>query len=276
MLASSIPVKFNYAWAYGATNPTYVRAIPQTTSTSGAASLQFGYPPITFTPLTAGGLAPNGADENGILNQITEWLQWMNGGGPVFYDAAWSTANGGYAKWAVLDNAATVGLFWISTVDNNTSDPDTGGANWMVFPSFQTAATAADIQAGLSGANAATRVATPGAIAGSCGFQSLTDASSVAWNTATGYNAELLCTSGIGSTRQIGAPTNLNDGQTYILDIIQAASAGPYFVTWNPIFDFGSSSTPTLSVAANARDKTGFQYRSSINKLCYIGATLGL
>ena len=276
MLVASIPAKFNFVWGYGASNPTYIRSIPQTTSTPGAASLQLGYPPITFTPLTAGGIAPDGADENGILNQITLWLQWIAGGGAVFYDAAWSTANGGYAKWAVLANAATVGLFWISTVDNNTSDPDTGGANWMAFPSFQTASTAADVQAGASGANKDTRPVTPDALALSCGFQLLTDASTVAWNAASGYNAELTFTAGVGSSRIMGAPSNLNDGQTYMLDLVQGAGGGFTISSWNAVFDFGTAGVPTLSTGAGLRDTLGFQYRAgSLNKLKYLGIGLG-
>jgi hypothetical protein len=130
MLASSIPAKFPVVWASSA-GAGYIRAIPTTPPVQvGAASLQLGFPSITFTDVAAGGVFPFGADENGILNQITAWSQWQNAGASVTYDAAFSTAIGGYPSGAVL-YAAAGNAWWLSTADNNTSDPDTGGANWQ-------------------------------------------------------------------------------------------------------------------------------------------------
>jgi len=131
MEASQIPVKFPVVWASGASS-SYTRAIPTTTSTPGAASLTLGFPPITFTDEAAGGVPLDGRDENGILNQLSAWAQWQNMGGPVTYDGTFSTAIGGYPKGAWLMTAAGGG-WWISLVDNNTSDPDTGGANWQLL-----------------------------------------------------------------------------------------------------------------------------------------------
>jgi hypothetical protein len=274
MQIASAPPLWTYVWDYSGAN---LRAIPQTTTTFGEASMQKGWPQETFTPISSGGIQPDGRDDNGILNAITTALQWLNAGAPPFYSAAFSAANGGYPKWAMLANAATPGLFWISTTDNNVTDPDTGGAGWVGFPTFQTAATAADVQAGLSGANAATRVVTPGALAGACAYQTLTDAATIAWNAALGYNAEVTMTSGVGSSRALGAPTNLNDGQTYVSDLIQGASGGPFTISaYASIFDFGSAAAPTLSTGAGKRDKLIWQYRSTTGKMHYIGATLGL
>lgn len=275
MLVASSPAKFNFSWAYNQPNTTYNRPIPITTTDVNAASLALGFPPNTFVQLGAGGEPPNGADENGILSQITLWLQWFNGGGPIFYDSVWAGANGGYPQWAALSNATTPGLFWISTVDNNVTDPDTGGAGWIAFPSFQTAATAADIQAGASGANANTRVVTPGPLQGSAGFQVLTDANTIVWDAASGYNAECTLTSGVGSTRQLGTPSGLADGLTYEFDAIQGAG-GNLTLTYAAIFDFGSAAAPTLSTAAGKTDVLIFSYRALTGKLRYIGATLGL
>ena len=160
MLVASIPAKFGFAWGYGASG-TYLRAVPQITATPGAASLQFGYPPITFIPTGGGGIPPDGADENGILNQITLWLQWLAAGGPIGYDATFSSNVGGYPLGATLANASTAGLFWISTVDGNTTDPDTGGAGWTAYPLFQGAGTASQIWVGTN----ATAVVTAAALA---------------------------------------------------------------------------------------------------------------
>jgi len=67
---------------------------------------------------------------NGALCQISQWTQWQNAGAPTFYDSVFSTAVSGYPAGAVVANASTAGCFWVSTADNNTSNPDTGGANW--------------------------------------------------------------------------------------------------------------------------------------------------
>jgi hypothetical protein len=134
MLASSIPTKIAIPFASGAGAP-FVRAIPATATTPGQASFSAGFPPVTFLPDTAGGINPDGRDFNGILQACTAWLQWLNAGGPVAYDAAFSASIGGYPKGAMLSNATTPGLFWISSADSNTTDPDSSGSvNWIGFP----------------------------------------------------------------------------------------------------------------------------------------------
>lgn len=133
MLIASPPIKIDVIFAEGASG-SYVRAIPDTTSDPNAASWTLGFPPNTFVDPGAGGEPPDGRDVNGVLNMLSAWTNWTNAGAPVFYDAAFSSSVGGYPKYAMLANASTVGQFWISQVDNNTSDPDTGGANWLAFP----------------------------------------------------------------------------------------------------------------------------------------------
>lgn len=135
MLASDIPARFNIPFA-DAAGPGYIRPVPQASQIGiedGAASLTDGFPPDTFTPVTAGGVPPFGQDFNGLLYQITAWNQWQAAGGPVRWDSTFSTAIGGYPQGATVMSAAVVGLFWLSLVDNNTSNPDTGGANWRAF-----------------------------------------------------------------------------------------------------------------------------------------------
>jgi hypothetical protein len=131
--ASQIPVKFPIPFA-DAAGAGYVRTIPvasQIPTTPGAASLTDGFPPLNFVPVGSGGIPPFGEDMNGILKQITQWLQWDNAGGMVGYDATFSSAIGGYPAGAFILAAAGGGAFWLCTVDNNTSNPDTGGAGWQ-------------------------------------------------------------------------------------------------------------------------------------------------
>lgn len=134
MLASNIPAKFPIPFANSA-GAGYIRTIPVSSQigiTNGAASLTDGFVPLNFLPVGSGGVPPFGQDFNGLLNEITSWNRWAQAGGPVGYDSAFSTAIGGYPKGAIIA-AATAGNFWLCTVDNNTSDPDTAGAGWTGF-----------------------------------------------------------------------------------------------------------------------------------------------
>lgn len=136
MQATGIPTKFPVPWA-NAAGPSYIRAIPEASQIgiqAGAASLTDGFVPDNFTPAGSGGVPPFGQDANGILNQITQWLQWHEAGGPVPWDSAFSTKIGGYPAGAVVASATTAGLLWLSTTDNNTTNPDSAGAGWKALP----------------------------------------------------------------------------------------------------------------------------------------------
>ena len=132
MQSSNIPSKIPLPFAYAA-GGSYKNTIPvasQIGITNGRASLTDGFPPLTFTPIGAGGVPPFGSDMNGILNEITAIQQWQQAGGMFPYDSAFSTAVGGYPKGAILQAANFAGL-WVSTAENNTTDPDAGGAGWV-------------------------------------------------------------------------------------------------------------------------------------------------
>jgi len=127
-IPSKIPLPFAYAAGTG-----YIEPIPtdsQIGITNGRASLHDGFPPLTFSPISSGGVPPLGADFNGILNEITTIQQWQEAGGFFPYDSVFSTIVNGYPKGAVLQSASFNG-FWISTVENNTTNPDAGGAGWV-------------------------------------------------------------------------------------------------------------------------------------------------
>lgn len=134
MLAANIPLRFALAWAKNA-GGAYIRQVPvasQIGVTAGAASYNDGFVPDNFTPVAAGGVPPFGKDMNGALNEMTTWDQWYQAGGPITYDATFSTAIGGYPMGAVLNSAIKVGALWYSTADNNTTNPDDPltSANW--------------------------------------------------------------------------------------------------------------------------------------------------
>lgn len=135
MLAANIPTKFPIPFANNAVSPTYITYPIPTPSQAGIApgnlaSLYDGFPPQTFIPGASGGSPPQGADFNGILNQLSRWSQWQSSGGPVVYDATFATDIGGYPAGAILGSVPS-GAWWLSLVDSNTTDPDAGGANWQ-------------------------------------------------------------------------------------------------------------------------------------------------
>ena len=143
MQSTNIPSKIPLPFA-NAVGSGYVNTIPTASQigiTNGRASLTDGFPPLTFTPIGSGGVPPFGADMNGILKEITAIQQWQEAGGFFPYDSAFSTTVGGYPKGAVLQSSSFNG-FWISTAENNTTNPDTGGAGWssLAFEGLQSVA----------------------------------------------------------------------------------------------------------------------------------------
>lgn len=142
MIASGIPAKFPIPWANSA-GSSYVRTIPaasQIGTQNGAASLTDGFPPLTFQPVASGGVPPFGQDMNGILREVTQWLQWTQAGGvPVPYDGTFQATIGGYPKGAIISSGVTLGKLWLSTADNNTTDPDASGAGWVALLGYGTA-----------------------------------------------------------------------------------------------------------------------------------------
>ena len=126
MQLASAPAKLVEAFANGGDK----NAIPVTTTTPGAASWDAGFPPLTRVGPTQGGIGPSGLDFNGILNALSALNLWFNAGAAFPYDATFSATVGGYPKGARLLQASGTG-YWISAVDNNLTDPDTGGLGWV-------------------------------------------------------------------------------------------------------------------------------------------------
>ena len=136
MQSSNIPSKIPLPFAYAA-GGSYVNPIPTASQigvVNGRASLHDGFPPLTFTPIGAGGVPPFGSDMNGILNEITAIQQWQTAGGFFPFDATFASQVGGYPKGAVIQSATFNG-FWVSNIENNSSNPDTNGvtAGWVPF-----------------------------------------------------------------------------------------------------------------------------------------------
>lgn len=109
--------------------------------TDGAASMTDGFPPLTMTPKSAGGVPPLGQDMNGILYAVSAIARWASAGAGYVYDAEFAAdANvSGYPNGARILRTDGTG-YWINTISGNTSDPEAGGAGW--YPDFTVGAAA--------------------------------------------------------------------------------------------------------------------------------------
>jgi hypothetical protein len=132
MQDSDVPIRLPIPFGQSA-GGAFIRTIPTASQigvTPGAASLTDGFPPLTATPIGAGGVPPSVKDMNGILYEVSGWSRWVAAGGPIFWEAAFSAAIGGYPKSAIVASPVTFGTYWLSTVENNVTNPDAGGAGW--------------------------------------------------------------------------------------------------------------------------------------------------
>jgi hypothetical protein len=135
MLLANIPTLVAVPFASGA-GSSYINPIPVASQIGvgdgSAASMTTGFPPKTFLPEDAGGIPPHGGDFNGVLNLGSAIDQWSQAGGGYPYNATFSGTVGGYPKGAIIQRSDATGD-WISTVDGNTTNPDTGGAGWLPY-----------------------------------------------------------------------------------------------------------------------------------------------
>lgn len=109
---------------------------------AGRASYTDGFPPLTRTPLAAGGVPPFGTDFNGVLNDITAAVRWGQAGAGYVFNSDFSTAVAGYPKGARIPNSTLDG-FWLNTVEGNATNPEnSNGAltGWVPSDNYGTTA----------------------------------------------------------------------------------------------------------------------------------------
>ncbi|HFX8094505.1 TPA: hypothetical protein ACIF6B_005151, partial [Escherichia coli] len=72
---------------------------------------------------------------NQILYELSSLCRWSSAGALNAFDSDFSTAVGGYPLGAVLisDDGATI---YISTINNNTNDPNTSSAGWSPLSDY--------------------------------------------------------------------------------------------------------------------------------------------
>lgn len=139
MQLSDIPGKLVLPFANAGGKST-IPVASQIGVTAGAASLTDGFPPLTRTPIAAGGVPPSGLDMNGILYEMSAIIRWTNAGGGYPFDGTFAadTNVGGYPKGARIMRSDGTG-YWFNTAENNVTDPESAGAaaaGWV--PDFTT------------------------------------------------------------------------------------------------------------------------------------------
>lgn len=125
------------AWASSG-NRNVIPANSQVGITAGAASWMDGFPPLTMTPIAAGGIPPSGLDMNGVLYEVSLQSLWAASGAGVKFDSTWAqnSSIGGYPKGALVLRRDGAG-YWISTKDNNTTDPEAAStSDWAPAEQF--------------------------------------------------------------------------------------------------------------------------------------------
>ena len=232
------------------------------TSATSTTSLTIGTGAKSFTLAQTGkgfalgqtvAISSNAGPTNQMIGIITAFV---SGTGAMTVQVSTIGGSGTLADWTIAVSA-TAGVS--SGRQVIAGGLVTGGGDLTADRTLTvTAAAASDVRTGTD----TTKALTAGALVSSAATITLTDAATVAWDVANGYNATVT----MAGNRTIGAPTNLKDGITYTLELVQDAT-GSRVPSWNAIWDFGAAGTPTLQTAANKRDKVFGQYNSATSKI---------
>ena len=256
MLASGVPYKFSLLPGSGAASADLTNPILPTT-TSPVASQSLLYPPATAVPIGSGGTPPSIQDTNGLFAYLGLWANWFQAGAPVAWDSSFSSNFGGYPQGAIVASATTPFLRWLSTADSNTSDPDTGGANWVAYPNhglvfIQSSQTwtvpegitqiGFAIWAGGGGAGSSTVSGAAGAGAGAGAFAM--DLIPVTGGTG------IPITIGAGGAAGVGGGMGGSGGNSRIATAVCAGGTGGGGSTSGPSSSFGSGGTATGATIA--------------------------
>jgi len=96
----------------------------------------------------------------------------------------------------------------------------------------------------------------------------LTDAASVAWDAEVSNMYSVTATVGVGATRQLANPTNLQPGMSFIFLFRQDATGGRQ-LTFDTYFDFGDEGTPDFTTdGANKESLISMVAVSTSHLLC--------
>lgn len=128
-MSLSVPSKISTPFADNGIKNT-IGEHPVLGQATNKATYEIGFPSVTMTPKSAGGLPPFGRDMNGILYNVTTEIQYRQAGGRYPYDSSFASAIGGYNKGAVVQRADLLGS-WVSQVNNNATSPENSSTDWQ-------------------------------------------------------------------------------------------------------------------------------------------------
>lgn len=218
------------------------------------ASYNSGFPPITMTLKSAGGLPPKGQDMNQILFELSALARWGSTGAINRFDTAFSTAIGGYPQDALVlgDDGITV---WRSSTNNNANNPNSVTTGWVKvandISSILQLGTAANRNVGTGPAN--NLVPDMGSFIrslASSGYQNIPGGMLLQWGTAaisgsgttssvtypipfpTSTFLILMCDTG-GATTTYGTTNRTTSGFTAVRNISSGNTVGFYFALGN-------------------------------------------
>ena len=81
-----------------------------------------------------------------------------------------------------------------------------------------------------------------------------------AWDAAAKANATLV----LEENTTISAPSNAVAGAIISIEVAQHATSGPYTLAWNTVFEFASSTAPTMTATDAKTDIFSFRYNGSV------------
>ncbi|MCS6499055.1 hypothetical protein NYD60_03400 [Burkholderia thailandensis] len=258
MQANQIPTLVPLAFAAGGAFNTIPEA-SQIGTNPGGASLVDGFPPLTRTPIAAGGIPPSGLDMNGVLNLITQSTRWSHAGGRYGFNSAFAadTNVGGYPAGAMLMSADGFGT-WLSLVDNNSDNPDTGpGTKWAPSQAYGFSAISGltNVNVTLTPAQAMkSRIVLTGALTGN--VQIILPAWTREWtivnNTTGAFTITVKTASGTGVTIPAGAARVVCDGTnvTQPAESIAPATLSSHALTAGQIGAIGSQGSLPINTSA--------------------------
>lgn len=192
--------------------------VEQPVSPAGAASQEIGFPPQNFLALTSGGIPPAGKDFNGILNMLSSYAVWQQGGGGFYFDQDFSDYNSGYGIGARLNSAASPTKGWLNLVDGNTNDPDDDSTGWL---GYSLAPAPTGVQVAAPGAGTFTVALDPGV-----GFVDITPSAAATLTNVTGaYDGQIVTFTNLSGSFALTIQANANFRMAGDLGLLQNNSA---------------------------------------------------
>lgn len=142
MNSSGIPSRTSTIFAASGEYNSIAETSTTTTLADGTVTMDVGYPPLTMTPISSGGIPPQGEDTNGIFNRIFTKLQWTDAGGGYPFSSSFASSVGGYPSGAEIPSSDGYAK-WLNLTDANTTSPESSSGSstgWVPLVGYGTTA----------------------------------------------------------------------------------------------------------------------------------------